>query len=371
MNDLLLTKSEKKIISILFKRGAQSQATLAGLIDLKQQSVSRLLNGLKSDGYLVDGPKVPSGKRGYPSATFDLNPSKLNSVGLAIMSDSVALAIVDFKGTVLAEAHHYLPSMSKKDVLAWAENQIESIKRSEILTSSMIAGVGISISASYIGEGHGFNTPYYLNEWNDIDIPALFENHFNLPAWVDNDGNAAALGESMLGVGRWANSFAYIYISSGLGGGVVLNGEVWRGKYGNAGEFAGGLPSNIFPFPNLELLRLTLLQRGIGFDSVNDLICNFDPSWSAIDEWITKIRDSLSIIVSNASAILDIDAVVLGGRIPKELAEKVIPFVEFYDQKRRDLKRPVAKLVCAESTGNAAAIGAAMLPISNSFFEPL
>src|SRR3546814_3544128 len=121
----------------------------------------------------------------------------------------------------------------------------------------------------------------------------------------------------MLGVGRWAPSFAYLYLSSGVGGGLMLNGDLWRGRYGNAGEFAGGLPPNIYPFPNLELLRVLAARDGISFETVDELVSNYDPSWQAIDEWISRVNDSVSIIISNATAILDPDAIVMGSLIPR------------------------------------------------------
>ncbi|GAY22797.1 hypothetical protein SFOMI_3359 [Sphingobium fuliginis] len=51
----------------------------------------------------------------------------------------------------------------------------------------------------------------------------------------------------------------------------MLNGDLWRGRYGNAGEFAGGLPPNIYPFPNLELLRVLAARDGVSFETVDEL----------------------------------------------------------------------------------------------------
>lgn len=148
----------------------------------------------------------------------------------------------------------------------------------------------------------------------------------------------------------------------------MLNGEVWRGRHGNAGEFAGGLPTNIYPFPTLELLRQLTAKQGRNFETVSELVANYDDTWPSINDWLARVRDSFSIIASNATAILDLDAVVFGGLIPKSLAERVIGAIELYDQKRRMVPRPVAKLVPAEAPGNAAAFGAALLPLENAFF---
>lgn len=363
-----LTKTEKRILGFLFRGGARTQSAVADFMELRQQSVSRLLSNLGKAGYLQDGPKVPSGKRGYPAASYELAPEFAYSIGISVMSDAVALAIIDFAGNVVDQQKRAFHSMPVERVVTWVQSELAAPRHSELHGTSAVAGLGVGVAGSFIGNEVGFNTPFYLDEWNGIDVESRLSEDFGMPVWADNDGNVAALGESMIGVGKWANSFAYINISAGVGGGIILDGELWRGKHGNAGEFAGGLPSNIYPFPNLELLRQLVAASDVQFESVNDLVENFDADWRAIDDWIARVRDSLSIIASNATAILDLDAVVLGGRIPRELAERIIPHIELFDQKRRSLDRPTAKLVPAEAKGFASAVGAAMLPLKNTYF---
>ncbi len=95
----------------------------------------------------------------------------------------------------------------------------------------------------------------------------------------------------------------------------------------------------------------------------------FDPAWEGALEWITQVRDSLSLITSAAAALLDPDVIVIGGRIPKALAEMLIPHVEIFDQRRRSEPRPLPQLIVAEAEGDAAAIGAAGLTFHSYFFD--
>lgn len=360
-----LTPSERDLLGLVFRRGPQTQGGLADHTGLTQQSVSRLVAGLQQRGLVVVGDKAAAGRRGYPSSAAALNAEHARSAGLSIMADSVSLCICDFAGKVLAEASGRLPSMTVSQVMDWTEARLAELAGPDL---SDLVGLGVGISGSFIGVRRGFNTPFSLNEWADRDIEALFAEQLGLPTQADNDGNVAALGESLLGVGRWAPSFAYLYIATGVGGGIVLNGEVWRGRHGNAGEFAGGLPTNVYPFPTLELLRQLTARQGLSFETVSELVANYDDTWPSIDDWLARVRDSFSIIASNASAILDLDAVVLGGLIPRALAERVIKVVELYDQKRRMVPRPVARLVPAEAPGDVTAFGAALMPLQRAFF---
>ncbi|MDH4260592.1 MAG: ROK family protein, partial [Gammaproteobacteria bacterium] len=162
----------------------------------------------------------------------------------------------------------------------------------------------------------------------------------------------------------------YLFIAAGVGGGVVINHDLMRGVNGNAGEVALILPKNIYLHPSLESLRQTLLRRGVNVEGISDLVRRFDPDWPGVDEWIERTRDSFSLIVSSVAAILDPDAVVLGGRIPRTLAERVIPHIEIYDNTRRAEPRPFPRILLSETTQDACAIGAASMPFKHHFFTP-
>lgn len=365
-----LTRSDRRVLGLLFRRGPMTQAGLVRETELTQQSVSRIVAKLMDAGMLLPSERIASGRRGYPSGTVKVMPDFTFSLGVSIMADAAAIAVLDFSGAVRHELRQAFSPMALAVVVDWLAASRREID-AWLPSGATLAGVGVGISGSFIGTAVGFNTPYALEEWAGIDIEKILSEAMGLPVWADNDGNVAALGESMIGVGRWARNFAYLYIASGVGGGVILDGELWRGRYGNAGEFAGGLPPDIYPFPNLELLRQLVAKDGRLFATVNDMVENFDPHWPAITEWIARVRDSLSIIASNATAILDLDAVVLGGRMPRPLAERVIPQIELFDQKRRSVPRPTARLVPAEAAGDAAAIGAALLPLKNRYFARL
>lgn len=363
-----LTRSERRLLGLLFRRGATTQAALIEATELTQQSVSRLLGGLAAQGMVVFGEKASLGKRSYPSTLIHLAPDHAYGLGVAVMADAVALAVVDFAGRVRFERRTRMGAMSIAKVLDWTDAALAEAADALGRPLAALPGLGISVAGSFIGDKPGFNTPHSLEEWAGLDVARLFSDRYALPAFAENDGSAAAMAEAMIGVGRWARSFAYLYLSSGVGGGVVLDGELWRGRFGNAGEFAGGLPGNIYPFPNLELLRLIVAQGGQRFDTVDELVEAYDPAWPAIDEWIARVRDSLSIIASNATAILDLEAIVIGGRTPADLAQRMIRRIELFDQKRRLTPRPTARLVPSETPGDAAAIGAAMLPLRAAYF---
>lgn len=370
---LALTESEMVVLGLSFRRGALTQSQFSAETGLTQQSASRIVSRLCDLAFLVEGERIATGRRGYPSASFRPNPQAAHAMGLSLTHNSASLTLIDFAGEVVATRSKTFGAMSQRNVIEWLSESIADLRTCHLNDNAQLAGLGVAVSGSHIGpeESDGYNTPFELEEWAGIDIAQLLSNDLRLPVWTDNNGNLAALAEAKIGVGRRTASFAYLYISSGVGGGVILDGELWRGRNGNAGEFAGGLPGNIYPFPNLELLRRILVADGVELASVSELVERFDPEWRGIDEWIARVRDSVSIIASNATAILDVDMIVLGGEIPTALAEKLIPRIDLFDQKRRSVPRPTAQIVPAEAVGDPAALGAAILPLQQNFFRSL
>ncbi|MBT8098995.1 MAG: ROK family protein, partial [Gammaproteobacteria bacterium] len=210
--------------------------------------------------------------------------------------------------------------------------------------------------------------PAPLDDWALTAIDRLFEERFDLPVWVENDGNAAAVGESLVGVGRDYDNFAYLFIDTLLGGGIIMDHELMRGCNGNGGEIGLLLPKNIYQHPSLESLRQTLGENGIEHAGVSAMIANFDIEWPGIDEWIAKTQSSFSLLASALAAILDPEAIVLGGRMPRSLARKVIPHIDMYNDSRRGKPRALPRLLISKTGGDASAIGAASLPFKQHFF---
>ena len=363
-----ISNTERQVLGHVLRGSAVTQAAVTRSMPISQQSASRLVASLVNHRLLETTELVSEGRRGKPTTTLKLRPDVMYSVGFTVMADTVTFALLNFGGNVLAESQHKLPSMQPDAVLETCRSVFAKHVDGANIDPERVFGIGVAVTGYFVPDKPGFNTPPSLPEWAFLDVEKRFSDTFDLPVWVENDGNAAAIGESMIGVGRWARNFAYIYVSSGLGGGVVMDGELMRGDLGNAGEFAGMLPYNVYPHPTLELLRQLCCKDGIMIESIYDLVTQFDPDWPCVDEWVHKTQGAYSLIASAASAVLDCTAIVLGGRMPRALAERLIPSIEFYRTPRRSHTRPTPKIVPAEAEGEVTAIGAATLPLRAMYF---
>lgn len=360
--------AEREILGTVLRRGPVTQSAIVRETDISQQSVSRLIGRLLDRGSVRQGDRVASGKRGQLSTSIEIVPEYAYAFGTAILWDAIAVVLMDFSGRVVDRRITEVPAFSHDRVVDTMRAMQADLTRQWLGNESRIFGVGFSLPGTFIRGTGQVNTPLILDEWANMDIETTLEDDLQLPVWIENDGNAAAIGESLVGVGRWARDFVYLYVATGLGGGVIVDGNLLRGEYGNAGELAQLLPPQSYPHPNLDLLFRLVRKYGVDVDSVTEMIGRFDTGWPGVDEWITKVQDSLSLIASAAAALLDPKAIVIGGRIPTELAERVIPHIEIFDQERRSDPRPLPKIVVAEGAGDSPAIGAAALTFDSYFF---
>jgi len=104
------------------------------------------------------------------------------------------------------------------------------------LKKSQVAGIGLAAAAIIdINRGLVTEAPN-LPRWHNVKLPSLIAGEFNLPVYMLNDASAAALGEHRYGAGRGLNNLIYITVSTGIGGGIVIDGELYNGTDGCAAE---------------------------------------------------------------------------------------------------------------------------------------
>lgn len=363
--------SEARILGYVLRNRGTTQPEIAQNCGLSQQTVSRLVIELVERGALALGSRKVSGRRGQPSVAIAIAPDYAYSLGVALMTDAISVLLMDFAGNVVDYDYCPMPAMTRRDVFARVGEVRDRFFERRPVARERLTGVGIGISGYCLDGKSRYNPPRKLDDWAMVPIDEMFSEALGLPAWVENDANAAAIGESFLGAGREYADFVYVFMAAGLGGGVVIDHRLMRGKHGNGGEIGRILPWSRYQLPTLETLLQSVRGAGVELDGISHMLSEFDPEWPGVAEWIEQSRDTLSLIASAIAALLDPDAIVLGGRIPRSLAEMVIPNIELFDHVRRDQPRPLPRVMLSQTQVDACAIGAAMLPLEQQFYSSM
>ncbi|UKE70199.1 ROK family protein [Xanthomonas cerealis pv. cerealis] len=364
-----LSDNERRMLDSLRLFGTVTRADLSRITGLTVQSAVRLIDGLAERALVLIGGSLAHGGRGKPGAAIALNPAHGHTVGYSIATDALSLALLDFSGQVRASAEHRLRSTEPAALLAQLREADAALLAAAGRGLGPRLGAGVAMTGFFVDGVKRMNPPEPLRALGELAIGDWLAETLGLPVWVDNDGSVAAVGESLLGVGRQYRDFAYLYFSYGLGGGMVIDGTCLRGAHGNAGEFAGMLLGQGLERATLELLRQMLIEDGVMLADVSALVAAYDPAWPAIERWIARAVPGLSLIVSAISAVFDPQAVVFGGRLPRDLALRLIPRLRIDDPPRRGQARPLPVLLPAAAMADASAVGAATLPLKACYFR--
>jgi glucokinase len=155
--------------------------------------------------------------------------------GIDIGGTKIALALADGGGRVI-EGTRFPARTSERGPHAIIEEALAGIERMLARTGARLAAVGVGCGGP-LDRGRGLIlSPPNLPGWDEFPVVKLVEERLGVPALLDNDANAAALGEHRHGAGRGYRHLVYITISTGIGGGVIVRGELVHGVYDGAGE---------------------------------------------------------------------------------------------------------------------------------------
>lgn len=221
-------------------------------------------------------------------------------------------------------------------------------------------------------------TPPNLPGWHQFHLVEALQKATGLKTYLENDANLAGLAEASIGAGKDFNPVQYLTVSTGLGGGFVLDGEIYQGPHGFAQEIANViLEPNGFKLNDLKPGSLESLCSGTGIVAqakaygieaehagiVNDLALAGNEDAKAVME---KAKQSLAQAIASIYAFLDPDVVVLGGSV----ALKIDGFIEDVESRVKELVFDVVKdhvrLVPAQLGDDNGLIGGAILAFNKS-----
>jgi glucokinase len=153
-------------------------------------------------------------------------------LGLDIGGTKIAAGVVDADGGV----YGFVTAPTDADSASGVGRLFE-LGRQAIAESGLdVEAVGIGCGGPLDSERGVLIAPLHLPGWKDVRVAELAASAFDRPAFLDNDGTAGAAGEHRFGAGRGTRAMVYLTISTGVGGGVVIDGAVQRGRSGNGGE---------------------------------------------------------------------------------------------------------------------------------------
>ncbi len=188
-------------------------------------------------------------------------------IGVDLGGTNLKVALLDLKGNI-REKVSVLTKEGKQAVLRQIIDTVEGLREKSGVKKSAILGLGMGTPGlvdSTRGIVRGFTN---VKGWRNVALKEYIEKNMELPAYIDNDVNLMALGELLCGSGRGMKNMVCLTLGTGVGGGIIIQGELYRGSTMSAGEI-GHIPVNVDGLP-CGCGSYGCLERYVGNASIVD-----------------------------------------------------------------------------------------------------
>lgn len=340
--NLMRRMNNKTVIDLLRKEAPLSRANLSTLTGLNRSTVSSIIDDLINEGWVTE-TTYQSDKVGRPGLLLEINPSGGFAIGVEIGVDFILAICVDFSAKITWHKRIETdPDEGRTEILGKAFKLTAEAIEAGKTNYSRPLGIGIAIPGLVdVHEGVLKNAPNL--HWYDVPLRLIWTQQFNIPVYVENEANAAALGEFHYGAARGINNLIYIAAGYGLGSGIIIDGNLLRGNKGYAAEVGhmtcdpdgemcncgkrGCYETLIGPRAVVKRVKKIIADEGgdstflhttkngqavFGYDAVVDAAKHADQvALTALE----NVGKSLGVVVSNLVNVFNPKMVILGGAL--------------------------------------------------------
>lgn len=223
------------VLRLIHSQSPISRAQLANITGLNKSTVSSLVDELIELSLVIETGSNSIGA-GRPATQLEINPMMGNIIGVELGVDFVSVAVTDFLGNIIwRKKEDADPAGDQSKML----DQTLRIVKEAIMVgkkkNSRILGLGLATPGTVdLKDGVLIFAPNL--HWRNVPFGKIFSEQTKLKVFVENDANSAAVAEHIFGTARKNKDFLFVFAGVGIGGGLFLNGKLYRGRNGYAGE---------------------------------------------------------------------------------------------------------------------------------------
>ncbi|WP_371274706.1 ROK family protein [Zhengella sp.] len=367
--------NERLVLSLVRRHGALAKSDIARMTGLSAQTVSVIMRELEADGLLLRGEPV-RGRVGQPSVPMSLAPDGAWFYGLKLGRRSADLVLTDFLGNVVQQVHHAYRYPTPDGMVGFVREAMARIDATlSDAARQRLAGLGIAMPFKMWDWAESIGAPAETAEaWRRVDMRAEIAACCDLPVFLENDATAACSAELVFGQTGRPRDFVYFYIGFFVGGGVVLNGNLYSGRTGNAGALGsmpvpgpGGGTRQLIDVASVATLERAMEEHGRGSAILWDSPNHWEVEPGILDPWIEEAARGLAHAILAAASVIDFEAALIDGSMPEAVRARIVAATA--DKLAGlNLAGIEAPRVGEGTVGpNARALGAAALPLLERF----
>lgn len=328
--------NSRELLRLLRQHAPCSRADLVRLSGLTAPTVSSVIESLHRTGLVkFVGDGKPNG--GRPPLIVDFRSDHAYVVGVDVGGSTLRIALADLNGKIVARWERALGThRTPKAVADLVASAIQDVREEAHISAKKIIELAAGAPGiTDVRAGRVLSAPNLTN-WHDVPLREMLEERTGLSTTVENDVNLAALGENWCGVARNVRTFVFLAVGTGVGAGIVVNGQLHHGANWSAGE-VGYLMLPGLPAEPLSIDRLGALESSIGGRSIenawhaksggknggrgikaSEIFATAAEGNRVARELLLSAAEHLATAITNMSLVLDMSLVVLGGGVSGE-----------------------------------------------------
>ncbi len=390
-NRFLKELNKAHILDLIRQKKAISKIELSKLTGLSPTAIGAITSELQEQGYIYETGSGES-RGGRRPRLLELKPGSFYSVGIDFDVDYMNLVLVDITGEIIGESSCKVARWeSVENVIEKMELLIEEAINSYITNGQRLLGIGVSIPGLVDWEKAKIIMAPNLG-WQNIDFKSYMHKFRDVPLYIENEAMASAICENWIGSCQQIENFVCINIKSGIGAGIFINGKLYRGAGGTAGEIGHiavdedgprcgcgnfGCLETMSSAKYIEQKAIKLARQGVSpkladiedIDriSIDDVVKAAREGDEAATGILKESGRYLGIAIANIVNILNPEKIVIGKDFTK-YSDLVLNTIKTVVECKA-LKYPSdqVEIVASEVGDRASTIGAALIPIKLIF----
>jgi len=342
---LLRALNERMLLEYLRSHQPTSRAQLARATGLSKPTVSQALAGLEHAGLVRVVGQSKASKGGRLAILYGPNPDAGYVVGVDVGRGWVRAAVANLAGHIIARNDKPNDAQSASELVSLISSLARDVVTEAHLSWSQVVHAVIGTPGVFDEQSKRVLFASNLPEWGRHGLVTELQAAFGLSLAVENDANLAALGERSFGWGASASTFVYITIGTGVGMGIVINGTLYRGSRGAAGEIGFlpfGLDEGLQESGNISESYLGMFEEATAAEAIVRQAQKlglpptlsprqiFDAAQQGDNKALALVEQEgncLALAIAAITAILDPELIVLGGGIGQR-GELLLPPLE-------------------------------------------
>jgi predicted NBD/HSP70 family sugar kinase len=371
--------NERLVLSLVRRHGVLAKSDIARMTGLSLQTASVIVRGLEQDGLLARGDPV-RGRVGQPSVPMSLAAEGAFFLGLKVGRRSADLVLTDFRGQMRSARRRVYRYPTPDAVVGFVKEAAPALTH-ELPAGlrSRIMGMGVAMPFQLWNWVSVLGVPQEeMDAWRARDIGTELGSALGLPVYVQNDATSACGAELIFGTGERPEDFLYFYFGTFIGGGLVMNGQLFLGRTGNAaavgsiqvpapGTGPGGGTRRLIDLASMSVLAEAMERAGEASDHLWSQHVHWTVSEAVLNGWLDQAAAALAHATLATAALVEIQAVLIDGWMPVAIRAELV-------------RRTEAALLMMDLAGinppairegtvgaDARALGAAAIPLSQRY----